>query len=138
MAREIRVDVDPAAVRELMSDWNGPVGQAVEQVTAEIEDIARFLAPVGRKGSKFSPPGHLKTWTRQSVEHHYAPDGTVQGLVGAPVYPFAFISNFRSHKGYTVNPRSARHPGRVTTRRADNDYLSRAIEAAPHIVIGEP
>jgi hypothetical protein len=138
MPDEIRVEVDPAAVRELFADWNGPVGRAVQQVVDIVEDIARMEAPVSPVGGKFSPPGFLKSATRESDEHHFDDEGHVLGLVGAPGYPYSFISTFRSHKGYTVNPRSARHPGRVTTRPARDDYLARAIEAAPEIVIGRP
>lgn len=132
---EIRVDIDPRAVEELFSDWNGPVGQAVEQVTQIVEDIARLEAPVSPVGSKFAPPGFLKTFTRESEEHHFDDQGHVLGLVGAPRYPFNFIA---SHAGFTHNPRSGRRPGRGSVRRADDNYLQRAIDAAPEIVIGEP
>jgi hypothetical protein len=135
---EIRVDVDPAAVRELFGDWNGPVGQAVQRVTEVIESIAKMEAPVSRDGSKFAWPGYLKAFTRESAEHHYDDEGHVLGLVGAPSYPYSFIANPASRKGYTVNPRSAKRPGRATRRKADDRYLERAIEAAPHITIGEP
>jgi hypothetical protein len=134
VADEIRVDIDPAAVRELFSDWNSPVGQAVGEVTSIVHDLAQAMAPVSAQGSKFSPPGHLKAFTRESAEHHYDDEGFVQGLVGAPQYPFNFIA---SHAGYTHNPRSGRRPGRGSVRKADDDYLARAIDAAPHIVIGE-
>jgi hypothetical protein len=135
---DIRVDVDPAAVREMWADHHGPVGQAVELVTQMTEGIATDQAPVSPIGSRYAPIGYLKEHTRTSAEHHYDDQGFVIGLVGAPVFPFAFISNFRSRKGYTVNPRSARHPGRMTVRRADDNYLDRAIELAPHIEIGDP
>lgn len=136
MADEIRVDVDPAAVGELFRDWNGPVGDAVQQVTAEVVDLARSMAPVSRVGSKFAPPGFLKAFTRESLEHHYSEDGTtILGLAGAPQYPFNFIA---SHSGYTANPRAGKRPGRGSRRRAADNYLARAIDAAPHIVIGKP
>jgi hypothetical protein len=138
VADDIRVEVDDRAVRELFSDWNGPVGQAVEQVTQIVEDNARILAPISPIGSLFAPRGFLKIRTRTSEEHHYDADGHVIGLVGAPRYPYNFIANPTSHKGYTVNPRSAKHPGRVTTRRATDNYLEDAINSAPHIIIGEP
>jgi len=122
----------------MFSSWDGPVGQAVQEVTDEIEWLARLAAPVSPVGSKFSPPGTLKVLTRTSVEHHYTDDGHVFGLIGAPVYPFAFISNFRSGKGFTWNARSGKHPGRRSFRKADDNYLQRAIDAAPEIVIGQP
>lgn len=135
MADDIVVHIDPAAVREIFHDWNGPVGEAVEQVTREVVDIARALAPVSPVGSKFAPPGFLKAGTRTSAEHHYDDQGQVLGLVGAPQYPFNFIA---SHAGITANPRSGRRRGRASVRRATDDYLARAIDAAPHIVIGTP
>lgn len=138
MTDEIRVDIDPRAVRELFSDWNGPVGQAVERVADEVLDLARFMAPVSATGSKFAPPGYLKERTHKAVEHHFDDQGLVLGLVGAPRYPFNFLANPTSHKGFTWNPRSGKHPGRPSKRRADDDFLERAIEAAPHIEIGRP
>lgn len=136
MADEVRVDVDPAALRELLRDWRGPVGVAVDEVAHEVAGIARALAPVSATGSPLSPPGHLKASTRTSAEHHYDDTtGEVLGLVGAPSYPFNFISNAA---GFTHNPRSGKRPGRGSVRRADDDYLARAIDEAPHLVIGEP
>lgn len=125
MTGAARVDVDDRAVRELFADWSGPVGEAIDAVAGEIEVIAEFLAPVSVKGSKFSPPGHLKEFTRKSVGHHYGDDGFVLGLVGAPVYPFAFVANFKSRKGFT------RNRGGRTVRRGDNDYLRTAEESIP-------
>jgi hypothetical protein len=131
---DITVTVDPAALRDLWRSWDGPVGQAVGQVTAEVEEIARFLAPVSATGSKFAPPGYLKSSTRESAERHYSDDrSSVMGLVGASRYPFNFIS---AKSGYVANPRSGKHPGRASSRRADDDFLARAIDSAPHIIIG--
>ena len=131
---DITVTVDPAALRDLFRSWDGPVGQAVGQVTAEVEEIARFLAPVSATGSKFAPPGYLKSSTRESAEHHYSDDGSsVMGLVGASRYPFNFIS---AKSGYVANPRSGKRPGKGSSRRADDDFLARAIDSAPHIIIG--
>jgi hypothetical protein len=136
---EIRVDVDPAAVEELFSSWDGPVGQAVADVTDEIEFLARLAAPVSRTGgSPLAPSGTLKLLTRIAAQHHYDDDGHVLGLVGAPRYPFNFIANPTSNKGFTHNPRSGRRPGRGSVRRADDNYLERAVEEAPEIVIGDP
>ena len=135
---DVRIEIDERAIRELFSDWNGPVGQAIEQVTREVADIARSLVPISPIGSLFAPRGFLKEHTRTSEEHHYDDQGNVIGLVGAPRLPYNMIANPTSHKGYTVNPRSAKHPGRYTTRRADDNYLERAIDLAPHIEIGEP
>jgi hypothetical protein len=134
MADEIRVDVDQRAVDELFRDWNGPVGDAVQQVVDEVVGLARSMAPVSPVGSRFAPPGFLRDFTRESAEHHYDEDGHVLGLVGAPQYPFNFIA---SHSGVTANPRSGKRRGRASYRSADDDYLARAIDAAPHIVIGD-
>jgi hypothetical protein len=135
MTDEIRVDIDPRAVDELFRDWHGPVGQAVQQVVDEVVGLARSMAPVSPVGSRYAPPGYLRDFTRESAEHHYDPDtGNVLGLVGAPQYPFNFIA---SHSGFTANPRSGKHPGRGSRRKATDDYLARAIDAAPRIVIGD-
>ena len=135
---DVIVDVDERAVRDLFTDWRSPVGRAVEIVVDEIENIATGLAPVSPIGSRLAPRGFLRESVHQSAEHHYDPDGHVIGLVGVAVFPYSFISNFRSHKGWTANARSAKHPGRFTTRRADNNFMERALEIAPHITIGQP
>jgi hypothetical protein len=135
MADEVRIVVDPAAVRELMRDWSGPVGQAVDAVTQEVADTARFLAPVSPVGSPLAPPGYLRANTRVSAEHHYTDDGSaVLGLAGAPNYPFAFIAN---DAGITRNPRAGKRRGRASVRRATDDFLAAALEAAPFITFGE-
>ncbi len=128
---EVRVVVDERAVRELFSDWNGPVGKAVAAMTDEVEAAARIMAPVSARGSKYAWPGYLKAWTREAVEHHYDDQGFVLGLVGAPVYPYAFVSNFHSRKGYTVNR------GHRSVRRADDRYLDDALDSVPYRIFGE-
>lgn len=137
MAEEIRVEVDEQAVRELFSDWHGPVGQAVGEVVQIVEDTARALAPVSPIGSEFAPRGFLKEHTQQSAEHHFDDEGQVLGLIGAPRFPFNFVANPTSRKGFTYNARSAKHPGRFTVRKAADNYLEDAVDTAPHIVIGE-
>jgi hypothetical protein len=118
-----RVEVDDKAVRALFADWDGPVGEAIATVTDEIEVIAEFLAPVSVKGSVFSPPGHLKEFTRKSLERHTGDDGFVLGLVGAPRFPYDFVATPKSHLG-TLNR------GRKSRRRPDN-YLRTAEESIP-------
>ena len=136
MADEVQATVDDRAVRDLFTSWDSAVGEAVQEVVDEIEAIAFAAAPISEVGSKFSPPGHLKAFTRQSIEHHYDDaTGEVLGLIGAPAFPYSFIA---SKSGFTHNPRSGRHPGRGSVRKADDDYLQRAIDAAPELTIGEP
>lgn len=127
--------VDEQAVRELFSDWTGPVGSAVQECVNEVEHIASGLAPVSPIGSKFAPRGFLRDSVHQSVEHHYE-NGEVIGLVGAARFPLNFLANPTSHKGFTYNARSAKHPGRVTVRVANKNFLEDALDAAPHLEIG--
>lgn len=131
MADDIRVVIDERAVAELARDWSGPVGDAIDQVTGELADLARTEAPVSATGSKGSPPGALKLFTRESLEHHHDDLGNILGLVGAPRYPYNFLANPTSHKGYT------RNRGGRSVRRADDDYLNRVVDQYPFHEIGE-
>lgn len=133
-----KVDISDQAVRELFSDWSGPVGAAIDDAAHEVADIARQLAPVGSKvvrskaGTVYSYPGRLKELTRVSAEHHYDNDGFCLGLVGAPRYPYNFLATPTSHKGFT------RNRGGRSVRPAADDYLRRALELAPPREWGAP
>jgi|SRR5579859_8294403 len=122
---DVKVTIDEAAVRALFSDWDGPVGDAIERATREVEDTAKILAPVSPTGSKLSPPGALKASTRQSLERHYDDNGFCMGLVGAPRMPYNPLANPTSHKGWTWNR------GRHSTRPGDNNYLDEALNSVP-------
>lgn len=125
---DVTVQISDKAVRDLFSDWSGPVGQAIDEATAEVETVARIAAPVSPKGSVYSPPGNLKAFTRQALEHHYDDQGLVLGLVGAIRYPYNFVATPKSHLG-TLNR------GHRSRRRPDN-YLADALNSAPFTVWG--
>lgn len=119
------VNMDEAAIAAMFSDWDGPVGQAIDDATAAVEDLAQTLAPVSPTGSKYAPTGFLKSNVHQAMEHHYGDDGFCLGLVGAPVYPYAFIATEASRKGFTINP------GHKSVRPAVNRFLETAIDTVP-------
>jgi len=102
-----------------------PVGQAIADAAQAVEDTAKIIAPVSAKGSPLSPPGTLKARTRVSEGRHHDPvTGYVLGLVGSPRYPYNFVANPSSKKGYTFNR------GRRSTRWADDRLLEFATRSA--------
>lgn len=86
-AGDPRVEIDEAAIQEMLRDWQSPVGRAIQDATQIVEDTARISAPVSPKGSKLAPIGFLKANTRQSLDLHHDADGVIMGLVGAARYP---------------------------------------------------
>lgn len=120
VAEHANLDVQ---VAEICADWNSSVGQAVSDRVREVEARAKALAPVSAKGSKYAPPGYLRSRVI-SVRTH-SPDGSILGRVGVPKgaggnrYPLMFVSNA---KGFTVNR------GHGSLREAHNLFLSRALD----------
>ncbi len=129
------VSIDQRAIDAMFSDWDSDVGRAIRAATDVVADAAVAMAPVSPVGSKYAPPGYLKEHTRQAVTLHHGDDGHVLGLVGAVRYPFSFISNA---KGYTDNPRAGRRRGRASRRRAEDNYLGRALDALAGFTWGGP
>jgi hypothetical protein len=123
MADTVRVDMDETAIEAMFTDWSSPVGLYIERLTQEVETVARDTAPVSARGSKYAPPGYLKS--RVFAARQHAADGTLMGMVGVPLakgsrYPLPFVSN---PSGKTWNR------GRRTARRADNKFLIAALDA---------
>lgn len=129
-----KVEIDPGWIQEAMRDWDSPVGKAIILATEQVSVIAKAKAPVSPVGSLFAPTGFLKSHTGESATRHHDTDGTVLGLVGAPVYPFAFISNFKSRKGFTWNPPGRN--GRRTKRPGNNNFLSDALDSLAFFEVG--
>lgn len=93
---DVRVDIDQGAVDAMFRDWSNDIGRYIADLTARTEVVARIAAPVSPRGSKYAPPGYLKT--RIAAAHKHNPDGTILGLVGVPLrsgsrYPLPFVSN---------------------------------------------
>jgi hypothetical protein len=127
VADTVRVDISEAAVAGLLSDWSGPVGIYIAELTSRAEAAAKAMAPVSAKGSRYAPPGYLKSRVRTA--HQHAADGTLLGMVGVPLvagsrYPLRFVDN---PKGVT---RNASKRGRYGTRSAANRFLVAALYAA--------
>jgi hypothetical protein len=110
-------------IQAMLRNWDSPLGRAFQDATDIVEEAARIAAPVSPKGSKLAPIGFLKATTRQSLERHKDDEGIIMGLVGASRYPYNFIANPTSHKGYTWNR------GRKSYRKADNDYLKDSLNS---------
>ena len=112
-----------AQVQAMLRNWDSVIGRAFRDAVDIVEETARIGAPVSPKGSKLAPTGFLKANTRQSLDLHHDDNGIILGLVGAARYPYNFIANPTSHKGYTWNR------GRKTFRPGKNDYLPDALNS---------
>ena len=117
------VNINEAAVAEMFSDPAGPVAELIYELTDNVRTLAKASAPVSPTGSAFSPPGTLKAKVR--VTHGHAADGTVQGRVSAPGYPYWFIAN---SKGVTRNANKVHGTVRYYgTRPAMNNFMVYAL-----------
>lgn len=103
MAYGVRdVEIDYEAINEMARSWNSPCGTIIRAATEHVESTMRATAPVSGKGSRYSPPGHLKSTVRTAVPDHHNADGVILGLAGVGVnrsggsYPYAarFINMF--------------------------------------------
>lgn len=121
--------IGPDAIAELCATWESNVGQQVAVVTDAVHAMAVAMAPASPRGSKYAPPGFLKT--RVAVAHK-VDDGQIVGLVGVPLhagsrYPLPFVD---SSTGTARNANriggKVRHYG---YRAAANHFLLRALNA---------
>ena len=112
-----------AQIQVMLRNWDSPLGRAFQDAVDIVEDTARISAPVSPVGSKLAPAGFLKANTRQSTELHHDDAGVILGLVGAARYPYNFIANPASQKGFTWNR------GRRSTRPGRNNYLPDALNS---------
>jgi hypothetical protein len=123
------VEIDQSVIDEWARDWDSPVGKIIDDATQQVEDTARIHAPVSRTcGSRLAPPGFLKSSTRQAAQQHHDADGVIVGRVGAARYPYNFVANPTSRKGYTVNR------GGRSTRPGDDTYLDDALNSLAGII----
>lgn len=132
------VNISDEDVRALFSDLDGPVAKIIEAATERVGDYQRETAPVSPAGSKYAPPGFLKSRTGPAQELHHDPDtGFVTGYAGTPTnrhggaypYPLSFISN---PSGSTWNR------GRKTKRPARNRFIQEALASLESFVWGSP
>ena len=118
------VSIDDAAVAEMFSDWDSDIGKYITELTDKAEGVAKGLAPVSSRGSKYAPPGTLKRQIHSVYSH--GPDGSVLGLVGisrsaTKGYPLNFVWNAAG------KTRNANQWGLFGTRGADNAFLFTAL-----------
>ena len=119
--------MDDAAIQAMFTDWNSDVGVYISDLTERVHAAAVATAPVSPRGSKYAPPGFLRTRVAQT--HKQADDtGYVLGLVGVPLragsrYPLPFVDN---EQGVTRNANARGHYG---FRPAVNRFLQRALAA---------
>lgn len=138
MADDAAVEISEEAVRALYSDPDGPVGQIIEAATERVGDYQQLTAPLSPAGSKYAPPGFLKSRTGAADQLHADPaTGFVLGLAGthtnrhggAYPYPLAFIANPAG---------STRNRGGRTRRPARNRFITEALNSLAGFVYGEP
>jgi hypothetical protein len=122
------VEINDAWLTEQMVDWASPIGRYIAELGEQLHATARSLAPVSKTGSRYAPPGFLKSRVT-AVESHSA-DGSILFLVGVPKdargsrYPLPFISNAAGRT------RNANKWGRYGYRKADSLFLTTALETA--------
>jgi hypothetical protein len=122
---DFRTDISEADIEAMARDWTSPIGEAIADAVQMVADEAEIIAPVSLSGgSKYAPSGFMKANTRAAGNTHYDERGFVQGMVGAPLYPYNFIANPTSRKGFTWNR------GKKTRRWADERYLEWAMRSA--------
>jgi hypothetical protein len=125
-----RVVIDEAAIAALISDWDNGVGRFVAERVAEIEAVAKAVAPVSARGSEYAATGYLRS--RISTAYQHDASGRILGLVGVPLsggsrYPLDFVVNER---GVTRNANKAGgHVHHYGTRPAVNAFLIRALNS---------
>jgi hypothetical protein len=128
VADDVRVDIDLKAIDEMARRWDSPVGEIIRDATSHVEDTQRILAPASLRGSRYSPPGHLKRTIREAEPVHFDDAGYILGLSGTATvrhggswpYALAFISN---DAGRTANR------GRRSYRRAENRFIENALNS---------
>jgi hypothetical protein len=118
----VHVDLDQDAIDAMFSDPDGDIARAIYEAADEITQVARALAPISSRGSRYAPPGTLKRQIH-SV-HGHNDDGDVAAFVGISRtttrgYPLNFVWN---SKGSTFNR------GHHSSRPASNAFLLRALE----------
>jgi hypothetical protein len=134
---DVTVVIDEAAIAAMARSWDSPVGEAVMAATERVEDWQRFTAPISPRGSRYAPPGFLKSRITSAEPVHHDADNVILGLAGtrtnrhggAYSYPLAFIS---SDSGWTANR------GGRSKRRAANRFITDAIAALDSFVYEVP
>jgi hypothetical protein len=74
---------------EMTSDWDSPIGVAIAEITDELAATMKATAPVSSRGSKYSPPGAMKSSTHGS--RHIGKNSRLYGLASTPRFPGNFI-----------------------------------------------
>ncbi len=139
---DVRVVMNEQAIRDLFYEWGGdnPVAEALGATGDVVLARAIAGAPVSRRGSKYAPPGFLRS--KLVAEDGHSDDGEIAVYVGthtnrrggANPYPFAFIYNA---DGTTLNAtRIAGVYHSYGYRPADNDFLGDSLDGV-YEVFGE-
>lgn len=137
---DVQVEISEAAVLAMYCDTDpyGPIGRIIQAATERVGDYQQLTAPVSPVGSKYAPPGFLRSATGAAQELHTDPaTGFVIGYAGTRTnrhgggfpYPLAFISN---PAGRT------RNRGGKSWRAAVNRYIQRALNSLESFVYGAP
>lgn len=120
------VQIDESYVEWLRTAPDSPVVKALDEAGDELLAEAIALAPASPVGSRYAPPGFLKTRIAKTGVKH-ADDGSLEVLVGVPLrlasrFPLPFVDN---PSGITWNR------GHKSARLADDDFLGRAVDMFP-------
>lgn len=125
---DFRLDYSQELADADARDWDSPIGKITAAATERVADYAELTAPVSATGSKYAPPGFLKSHLRADTSQH-DDDGTVLGLAGTSTnrhggaypYPQAFVAG------------PTRNRGGKSTRR-ENRYLQDSLASLDEFV----
>jgi hypothetical protein len=126
MARD--VTVNQAGIDWLRTSDDSPLVDVLNDVADIILGEAVGLAPFSARGSKFAPPGFVKSHLTKSGLTHLD-DGSIAVLVGSRTnrhggawpYPLAFVTGSTWNRGHR-------------SRRLADKFLRRALDATPRTV----
>lgn len=143
MAYGVRdVEIDYEACMEMGRDWSSPVADVINAATEHVAEAQFLTSPVSPKGSKYSPPGHLRATIHAAMPGHHDSEGRIMGLAGTKVtrsgggwpYPARFI-NMTVKATVISNPYINRRTGKPikgrkkTFRSAHNTFILDALES---------
>lgn len=127
--------VNEEAILQMGMDWTSPVGEIIRAATEHVVNAQTGMAPVSPIGSRYAPPGYLRSRIHAANPDHFDDEGRIMGLAGVAVnrsggawpYPLRFIS---MPSGRISNPYINRKTGRPLsnkprTYRASANYFIR-------------
>lgn len=126
---DVTVDINEGYIQWLGAAPDSPVNVVLDAVADLVLEAAKAHAPVSRRGSRYAPPGFLRSKIIVA-ERERDDSGELARFVGTRLnkhggarnYPFPFIAN---DAGLTWNR------GRKSRRSAINYFIAEALDEVP-------